>query len=408
MENSSFQLERKNNLDVNPRQFDLGDVLKVQQVMRGLNEGSDRRGVSGIFGESAFYRKFTEDSEVNSLESKASKDSFDKSVSTLLALWGEQKKILGEGLETLQEAKDMFTLNSRLNEYSPIHFQDGAEYASGRFVHILTGRTMGKSRESATKRYYLNPAADKVGLVVDQLTGAALQASVPLYFKFVDVATGMPDKRTMERTDRIDIYASDRQSEFVDSLISNIISLEPKAFAGRTVAGFGEILGEGVSRADEVTEEQNERFKGNSTGVSFNYLRCKLVHEATLSVVKDLISNSATSSILMGGKSIRQIFADSVSEGMTAHDLRLSEDDPELNEEIKMGIPIDSSDEARGLGVDAREAVSDGVVRTARKILPHIDPESLMYGYDHYIHKIAPRYGIDPDNLAKNIPIVDN
>jgi hypothetical protein len=381
-----------------PREFGVDDVVNVQNYMRHLHDEALTDNADYIPSQQSLYDTLTEaPTGTSEVEPLAAEHSFDKPVSTLLAAWGERNGVPGQAPQTLTETLDVFTKNPKFDEDSPIHFQGGAEYVTGRFVHVATGRAMGKHREQATRRYYLNPRADKMGHVVEQLTGAALQTETPLYFKFVNVATGKPDKRTLGRNDRVVIYASDNQTALVEDVLSRMVTDDPEAFAGRKIAGFGEVLADGITRADEVTLEQNERFKGHSEGTSFNDLRSKLIFEATMSVTKDLVSFPEYGSVKVGGQTIRQKFASELSKAISKRQAGtvIKEDDPLLQEAVQLGLEPERLQASGKFSEGAVRAIQDSVGRVARDVLPHIQPDSLLRGYEHHIKELAPKYGIN-------------
>lgn len=394
-------------LEPKPREFSVDDVVSVQRYLQELQDSSVTNNADYVPSKTGLYEKLTESTDDTETEPSAAEHSFDKSISTLLSAWGERQGWGAGGPQSLTETQNLFTQNPKLNETSPIQFQGGAEHASGRFVHVATGRAMGKHREPATRRYYLNPTADKMGHVVERLTGAALQSEVPLYFKFVNVATGTPNRRTMERTDRIVIYASEAQTDFVEGVLSHVATETPEAFAGRTVSGFGETLADGIARADDVTVEQNEKFKGHSEGTSFNDLRSKLIYEATLDVTKDLVAFPEFASVKVGDQTVRQKFASELSKAISKRKAGtvIGESDPELLRALELGLSSEQLKQSGQFSDGAVRAVEEAVAKTARDVLPRIQPDSLLRGYGHHIKRIAPKYGIDPDNLARNIPI---
>ena len=246
-----------------------------------------------------------------------------------------------------------------------------------------------------------------MGRVVEQLTDAALQSEVPLYFKFMDVATGNPGRRTLSRTDRIVIYASEGQMEFVENLLGHVVEESPEAFRGRKVAGFGEALADGVTVADEVTDEQNARFKGHGEGISFNDLRSQLLYEATIDVTKDLVIFPEFASVKVGSQTVKEVFATELSKAISKHTTGtvVKADDPELSRALELGLSAERLKESGEFSENAVRAIQDAAVKTARNVLPRIQPDSLLRGYQYHIKQLAPKYGIDPDNLARNIPI---
>lgn len=150
-----------------PREFTVSDVANVQNYLQELHSNSMVNDVDLIPGKTGFYEKLTEGANIPENEPRANERDFDKTISTLLSAWGENTGFPGDAPRTLAEASVLFIQNPKLNDMSPIHFQGGAEYASGRFAHLATGRAMGKHREPPVRRYYLNPTADKMGHVVE-------------------------------------------------------------------------------------------------------------------------------------------------------------------------------------------------------------------------------------------------
>ena len=401
---SQENIETKHPLSApHPREFTIDDVENLQGYLRGLNERSIRDKTSYVFNSNSLYVHLTEAQDTPSPEARAPEDSFDQTVHSLLSMWGERNKYGKGGPKTVTDTIRMFTDHPELNEVSPIHFQGGAEYVSARFVHVITGRTMGKPREKATQRYYLNPKADAMGYVVDQLAGGAVAQQVPLYFKFVNIATGNPNKRSLARTDRIVIYASDAQTEFVEGLLGTVTSSRPEAFEGRTVAGFGETLSDGVSRCDEVTEWQNQQFKGSSEGISFNSLRSNLLASVLMDVTRDIISDPAARRVHVDEKTIEQHFLDSLTATLQYEHpgTRIEAGDPE----IKMALSVKMApNELKGVfGPNAIRSIDDAIAKTARQVLPRIESSHLLAGFQHHLQKTAPKFGIDPLNLARNI-----
>lgn len=394
-----------------PREIGIEDVESIQECMQYIHDLSISDNADYVPSDGILYKALIESqAETIGTEPKVSEHSFDKTVSTLLAAWGEQNGLSGRPPQTLSETIDIFTKNYKLNEQSPIYFQGGAEYAtSGNFVHIITGRAMGnKPREDTTRRYYLNPRADKMGHVVEQLTEAALQTEIPLYFKFINFATGKPDKHTFTRNDRVVIYASDNQVALVEDVLKGIILDDSTVFSNRKIAGFGEILTEGISRTDAITTEQNEIFKGYSESISFNQLRSMLIFEVTMNVTKDLICIPAYGSHKIGDQTIRQKFASELSKEVSKRQsgIIIKDDDPLLQESIRLSLKTESLKASGKFSGGAISMIQNSVSRIARDVLPRIQSDSLLHGYQYYIKQLAPKYGIDPDNLAKNIPIL--
>lgn len=322
-------------------------------------------------------------------------------------MWGERMGLPPNAPKSLAYTKDVFKKNPILNDISPIHFQGGAEYVTGRFVHVITGRAMGKHPEPTAHRYYLKPRANEMGHVIERLIGAALQSEVPLYFKFVDVATSNPSHLTLSRTDRVVIYASESQTKFVEGLLGHIVKESPDAFSGRPVAGLGEMLADGVSVADEVTDEQNERFKGYSERLSFNGLRSQLLFEATLDVTRNLVCFPKYASVNVGNQTIREMFASKLSKavGKYTPGTVIKTDDPYLSHALETGLSTEQLEKSGKFSERAILAIQDAVAKTARDVLPRIDPDILLKGYQYHIKQLAPKYGIGPTNLARNIPI---
>ncbi|HJM04407.1 MAG TPA: T3SS effector HopA1 family protein [Candidatus Saccharimonadaceae bacterium] len=386
-----------------PRTFTLEDVYNVQQYLADLKAESIKEGADFAPSSEGLYERLTErvDSGFEQ-EARAAEDSFDKSVHALFSEWATQKGIAESAPTSLLDIKKLFVQYPNLNEKSPIHFQGGAEFATSRFVHVKTGRAMGMAREETTTRYYLNPTADTMGRVVEQLTGAALEAKVPLYFKFVDVATENPDRRTLSRNDRVVIYASDAQREFVESTIQDIIRDVPDGLEGRTVAGFAEEIADGVARSSEVNESLNQQ---SGSRESFNSLRTKLIYEATIAVTRRVLSSEQNASIQVGSNTVRGTLAEAVSKELKKLNYpEIKEDDPTLLQAVALGLEPDKLVSA-GFSDKAANAVNKAVRTISKDILPAIPADILLKGYERQLDSLAPRYGINPHNLAENIPI---
>ncbi len=394
-------------LEPKPREFSTHDVVNVQMYLQRLHDKSIANNADYMPSKDGLYDALTENPIRLESEQGADEYDFDKTVNVLLSAWGELRGWKDGAPRSLVEAQDFFTKNPIVNDISPIHFQGGAEYASGRFVHVTTGRAMNMHREPATRRYYLNPTAEKMGYVVEQLTAVALQSRIPLYFKFVNVATGSPSRRTMERDDRVVIYASDAQVDFIESELSRIVTEIPEAFTGRSVSGFGEVLMDGIVRADDVTKEQNEKFKGYASGVSFNSLRSELVYKAMLDVTRDLIVFPEFASIKIDNQTIRQRFVRELSKAIGTHgnNVAIGDTDPDLLCALNLGLSSEQLKQSGQFSDKAIRAIEDAVARTARDTLTSIRPDGLFMGFNRHIKRIAPKYGIDPDNLARNTVI---
>jgi hypothetical protein len=394
-----------------PREFAVDDVINVQNYLKRLDNESKIEKADFVPNTTGLYESLTElRSEEIGEEPPADEHSFDKSVNTLLSVWGVQNNMPGPAPATLTETINLFTKNTKLNDESPIEFQGGAENASGRFVHVITGRVMGKHRKPETQRYYLNPRADKMGQVVEELMGAALQADVPLYFKFTNLATGRPSKRTLERTDRVVIFASEGQTVFIEDLLSQITAKSPEAFTGRKIAGFGEVLTDGVTKSDGITAKQVEKFKGRSEGASFNELRARLIYDATIAVTRDLISLPETASVKIGGQTIREKFVSKMRKEINRPNpgtVTIKENGPELDQAIGLGLTPEKLLSSGKFSTGDTWVIDSAISKVARDVIPRIQPASLLLGYHHYIRQLAPKYGIDPNNLARNITMED-
>lgn len=113
-------------------------------------------------------------------------------------------------------------------------------------------------------------------------------------------------------------------------------------------------------------------------------------------------------SVKVGDQTIRQMFANELSKAISEHKTGtvIDENNPGLLRALELGLSGEQLTQSRQFGDKAVRAIEDAVARTARNVLPRIQPSSLLRGYNHHIKRIAPKYGIDPDNLAKNASIV--
>ncbi len=297
-------------LSLTPREFTIGDTVDMQDYMRMLRESQPKC----VPEHNSLYEHI-----ISGKERKRSKDEkelladahcFDGSISTLLSTWVRTYKIRGEPPKTLEVARQLFAVQPELNQQSPVHFQGGIEEPTpgGDFIHMKTGWAIKKPIEPIAWRYYLNPAANKVGRVVNILLNEALRTETPLYFKFVDVATPGQRPPQVTRSDRIIIYSSEEQTRYIEQLLEHIVNQEREAFAGREITGFSARLADGVSKSEEVSEEQNNAFRGYWEGISFNHLRAKLILETTMSITRNFITSPYYSSFKIRGKTPREKF----------------------------------------------------------------------------------------------------
>ncbi|MGI6371006.1 MAG: T3SS effector HopA1 family protein [Patescibacteria group bacterium] len=399
-------------LSLTPREFTIGDTVDMQDYMRMLRESQPKC----VPEHNSLYEHI-----ISGKERKRSKDEkelladahcFDGSISTLLSTWVRTYKIRGEPPKTLEVARQLFAVQPELNQQSPVHFQGGIEEPTpgGDFIHMKTGWAIKKPIEPIAWRYYLNPAANKVGRVVNILLNEALRTETPLYFKFVDVATPGQWPPQVTRSDRIIIYSSEEQTRYIEQLLEHIVNQEREAFAGREITGFSARLADGVSKSEEVSEEQNNAFRGYWEGISFNHLRAKLILETTMSITRNFITSPYYSSFKIRGKTPREKFYLEAGEYIREHlnnaSYRESVGDMRSRMEQAMSLGLSSKKlEAGGYSKDTIHYLEAIVANTARDILPFITPDSLLPHYHSELKQIAPKYGIDPRNLAVNIPI---
>lgn len=399
-------------LSLTPREFTVGDTVDMQDYMRMLREFQPRC----VPGHNSLYEYIISGKEPKRAKDKkeplADAHCFDESISTLLSTWGRTYRLRGEPPKTLEAARRLFAVQLELNQRSPVHFQGGIEEPEpgGSFIHMKTGWAIRKPIEPIAWRYYLNPAANKVGRVVNILVNRALHTGTPLYFKFVDVATPVKWQSQVTRSDRIVIYSSEKQTQYIEQLLEHIVNQEREAFAGREITGFSARLADGVSKSEEVSEEQNNAFKGYGGGISFNHLRAKLILETTMSITRNFITSPYYSSFKIRGKTAREKFyletEEYIRERLNNAYYRESVNDMRSRMELAMSLGLSSNElEARGYPEDMILYLGEIVENTARDILPFITPYSLLPHYHSELERIAPKYGIDPHNLAVNTPI---
>lgn len=73
-----------------PRQFSTQDVVSVQNYLRDLHDTSIAENCDLVPSITSLYNSLTEGPHSREIEPRASEDSFDKTVNTLLSMWGSK------------------------------------------------------------------------------------------------------------------------------------------------------------------------------------------------------------------------------------------------------------------------------------------------------------------------------
>lgn len=389
-------------LATQPREFNIDDVCAVQAYLLSVKDGPNRAEGLKVPTEKELYSEFIGLSNINEEERYADEGAYDAAISKLLTMWAKNREIMPKQPETLAEAIEVHRKFPQLDEFSPVSFDGKAGSSTIEYVHIDCGKALGVGRDDSELRYYLNPSSEYIGEVVDRIITRSLDEGVPLYFKFVNLSSGYPDMHTLYRGERIVIYASHKQSNFINGLIETLREEKPEAFSGRHTSGFGEEIGDGISRGDEVTANQSERFQGLKGSISFNKLRSKLIFVATMEVTKSLISSSLQLHQNVGGKSVSQIFSDNLKKAFEFNGENDSvPSSPEIEEALAQSFST-SEDENTHFS-NYIDEVELAIKLTAVELLPFLAPEELLERYKKVIRSKAPEFGIDPNNLAYNL-----
>lgn len=391
-----------------PRTITTRDVEKIQKHFLTLQLDEAQNGGDFLPSASALYEALTTQNVEG--EPDCPEEAFDKTTSSLLEAWRKRKDIPEPTPTTLRDIENLFEEHPGLNDEKradgpPLNFQEGANTASGRFIHVKTGRVLGVHSKLPVQRYYLNPRADKMGAVVDRLASAALENNEPLYFKFVNLAKKPISNRALTRQDRVVVYASEDQKALIESLCASLSEDDPGIFAGRETAGFTQPVTDGISIGADVTKEQNAQHSGMTEKTSFNDIRTKLMFDATQRVTADIVSSTSMSLVRIGNKTAREIFIETLNQNLRkSHpEMILDANDPTLRGAFENRFDFDALEKA-GLGPNARRSMEDSLLRTAKLILPKITSDSLLPWYQLHTKQLAAAYGINPDNLAENLP----
>ena len=122
-----------------------------------------------------------------------------------------------------------------------------------------------------------------------------------------------------------------------------------------------------------------------------------------MDVTRDIISDPAARQVHVDEKTIEQHFLDSLTATLQYEHpgTRINAEDPEIK--IALSVKM-APNELKGVfGPNAIRSIDDAVAKTARQVLPRIESSHLLAGFQHHLQKTAPKFGIDPLNLARNI-----
>jgi hypothetical protein len=392
--------------EITPSDSTMRATRLVQAHLADLAERARRDRIAYLFSEHTLYEASTREPDaVWRAEPPCRPGAYDRVIARLHEPRFPQ-------IQTMNDAKRASM--TRFHDASfrgrrPMKFQgDNPDAIEGRFVHVFTGRgSLDAPAEDAVLHVYLNPRADYSADVVEMLVDGAETSEVPLNFTFVNL-DGATNRRTLERNDRIVVRVSARQRRTVDQLVEQIARQYPDAFAGRSVPFYANELSAGIGRAHDPTRMQAERHgtpkptseqrPGSTRETSAGALRSKMLDEAIVGVVSNLVTSPALSSAVVAHKSVRDHFAEALGSMLN---IRIPRSDPELTHLLTTGLTSAGMQQA-GVGPETEHAVEDALRHIARRVLPNIQTDDLAVSLQLHLDALQSKYGVNSRNLGDN------
>lgn len=241
-----------------------------------------------------------------------------------------------------------------------------------------------------------------MGDVVEALMDGSLSARVPLNFKFVNVAADLTTARMANRSDRIVIDPAEDQVPFVEGLLRQIHDANRDAFDGRAAGGFAQPIAEGIAASDRITDEQREAFPSDSV----NSLRAKMLLEATkYAASQAMLDSEFMASSYLGPTDLFAVAEKRLEDAYHRVFPHYAHTTPHGTASKRLPILKTPYESLKHLDAKEQSVADDVLLGFAKDIFPRMPTEIILPYYKSAVLDVAPKYGIDPDNLAKNIPI---
>ncbi|NQV12511.1 hypothetical protein HQ524_04060 [Candidatus Uhrbacteria bacterium] len=319
---------------------------------------------------------------------------------------------------TLDELRDIYRKEWRVNKESPIHYQGSLDGStSPLFVHVISKRMDHKEWPGNTMRFYLNPKIEDISRIAEELAMRAMNSELPLNMKFKDystLGTETPNVDAFNRLDKMLVYIPNGyEDEYVD-LIYDLQDDHPEWFEDSILPPMCEELTEGVGVMDEATPEQSaiysERFP-REDGASANQLRAVMLQDAWTDIVKSLIEKYPDQKD-KDGETFRQVLRNNLSiclyfintfDRMSVIDAMIAAD----FDASKLDDKSMHSIQTTRRGADVQElidhAYNNASQQTLGSIFSVLKSESILPFVQKKVAKHARNWLIDPDNLSANL-----
>lgn len=307
----------------------------------------------------------------------------------------DSKKLLQEIIKinkpkNIEELRNIFRISSLHNKYSPIFYQEGVgdkgELRSN-FVHVRMGQ-----QDKNDYRIYLNPKVKYLPQTVKNLFG---RYHLPMYLKFIDYSF---NREGFNRCDRIIIYLDRKSLGEKLGVVAGILRDGSERFIGQDVPQFLIKIGDGAGFGQEITQWQKDNFGARS----FSHLRAMFIEDVWMSYMKAYL--------LWNKHAFRKNFDEQYRSYFNKKEQSGDVYDHNLLDSFLDKIWSTSKNE---LGVKKVKNIKefekfiikfDFIVNfTMRKIIPRENAKSLVNTLQGFVKKLAPKYKINPDNLAYNL-----
>jgi hypothetical protein len=288
------------------------------------------------------------------------------------------------------EVRQLYIKYPALNKLSAAEYQNGlsGEFIESNFLHFDGSRKSGYEYERTPieTRFYLNPPVNEAPNLAREFIRIAEQRGIPYYFKLADFSMRPPSASEYKRIDRMLLYTDRANAQKIADVLTEIKTAHPEWFQGRDLPPMVAKVMDGVGIAVEPNEFQNKKFSSRGeTRASFNQVRAAFFDRLWPETMRQILLKNPDLRP-RGGRSFREIFNDFVP----------PESKSVVGELWDRGLKADDDDKAAQIALDY------ALRYTVQDVIPDIKAESLLPWVQMIAGRIAPDFGIDPNNIAAN------
>jgi hypothetical protein len=406
------------NFDEVKRPLTINDVRDFQRQFRAFDDARREKGRKYIIGENQFYEYLSSGTfygverpnggKVEALTEQG-KQGYDDLLLTYYKAWRESLiknkgqvaqfrpeviKQLGDldqlpNPQTAEELRDLYAAMPQLNTFSAAAYQAGVDRGSANnpFLHFQGHRHGGYQyeRPDTEIRLYLKPPINEVPKMAQEFIRAADERSRPYYFKLIDFSLQEPEPADLKRVDRMIFYADKGSAAKIVGIFKELQEQNPEWFADRPLPPLTAKIMDGVGAAEEPSDYQHKRFSGlGKERTSFNSVRAGFLNRLWLGTIRNIILQNPELRP-RGSRTLKQIFNDLV---------------PPVNRHYLDSLWGSNLNPPEGH--QERTVLNSTLARTMVDVVPDFTSESLLPWLDLGTKRLAPEFGIDPDNLAFN------